>query len=102
MPFAESAIDIGQEYFFLALFLDILNFKVNVPSDEVGKKLLKQIRSVTKKFLGDIELYLQIKVPNEFNLSKLRTSMTNIEKYSFDGLVFQISTLNELEKIQKI
>ncbi|MFX1293985.1 MAG: hypothetical protein ACFFD2_03870 [Promethearchaeota archaeon] len=100
--FSENAKTIEQNYFFLALFLDMLNFVVNVPSNKVGKKLLRQIRSVTKKFLGNIQLFIQLNVPNEFNLNQIKTNIVNVEKYSFNGLIFHISALNELEKIYKI
>ncbi len=89
----------GHDYFFLALFLDLVTFQVDHATLPLEKKLLKQIRSVTKKFLGEVKVSLQIKVPHEFNGHPMSTSIDTLRKYSFDGLVFHISTLEDLEMI---
>lgn len=84
------------DYFFLALFLDNLNFIVNSNSHLAEKRLLKQIRSITKKFLGDIKVFLQIKVPKYFSPQKLDKLQAKLQRYSFDGLIFQVSAIEEL------
>ncbi|NVM29886.1 MAG: hypothetical protein HWN65_13665 [Candidatus Helarchaeota archaeon] len=97
--FSEIPAFFGQDYFFLALFLDNLNFIVNGNSHLEEKRFLKQIRSVTKGFLGDIKLFLQMKVPYEYNLNKISKFITRLKKFSFDGLIFQVSTINELNPV---
>ncbi|NVM54302.1 MAG: hypothetical protein HWN66_11425 [Candidatus Helarchaeota archaeon] len=96
--FSKTPEKLAQNYFFLALFLDSLNFSIDLRSKVKEKGLLKQIRTVTKKFVGDINLYLQIKVPNGFNLNNIKKFIKYAKKYSFDGLIFNISTPDELKK----
>ena len=87
---------LGLDYFFLALFLDMVNFVVNGSDKET--KLLKQIRSVTKTFLGDIKVFLQMKVPKEFNSYRISKLIKRTQKYSFDGLIFEVSTFDDMKQ----
>ncbi len=100
--FSKNPELIGQDYFFLALFLDSLNFNIDQSLDSIEKKLLKQIRLISKKFLGDIEVNLQVKVPTALNGKSTLKLIRKIEKFSFDGLVFQVFSIEELEKLVTI
>ncbi len=97
--FSKSPEFLGHDYFYLALFLDLLNFVSNRTLWNGEKRLLKQIRSVTSKFLGDIKVFLQIKVPNEFNPEKLNKFIARLKKNSFDGFIFKVITHDELNLV---
>jgi len=102
VPFSYTPEMFGHDYFFLSLYLDLLNFSVNENILGSKKKLLKQIRAVAKKFIGEYRIFLQMKVPHELNVSEIKMGINTLKKNSFDGLIFHVSTLNELKKIIKI
>jgi hypothetical protein len=102
VQFSKTPERLGHNYFFLALYLDLINFVVDGNSELGEKKVLKQILSITKKFIGEYKTFLQMKVPNEFNLREIGTKIARIKKHAFDGLIFHISTQADLEKIQII
>ncbi|MHA1131267.1 MAG: hypothetical protein ACTSQI_04665 [Candidatus Helarchaeota archaeon] len=101
LPYSKNPKNIGQDYFFLALYLDSVNFKVENMHFPVQKKVLKQIRSITKNFLGEIKVYLQVRIPNKLNKRSVMSIITQLRKYSFTGIVFHITNLNEMEKFVK-
>jgi len=96
VPYAHNPEFLGLDYFFLALFLDMVNFVVN--GSDKGKKILKQIRSVTKTFLGDIKVFLQMKVTKEFNSYGISKLIKRTQRYSFDGLIFEVSTFDDMKQ----
>ncbi len=96
--FSKNPEKFAQDYFFLALYLDSLNFVIDTHLKINGKKIMRQIRSAIKKFLGNITIYMQIKIPNNFNLEKIKNFLTRIQKYSLDGIIYPVSNPNELKK----
>ncbi|MHA1263706.1 MAG: hypothetical protein ACTSRS_00570 [Candidatus Helarchaeota archaeon] len=93
---------LGQDYFFLALFLDLLTFIVKENMVLKYPKLLKQIHSITKTFLGDFRIFLQIKVPNEFNKTHLLKLLRHSKKIPLHGLVFEAPHLKEITQLALI
>ncbi|MDD1776753.1 MAG: hypothetical protein LUQ65_01185 [Candidatus Helarchaeota archaeon] len=104
LKFSETPEFLGQDYFFLALYLDLLNFIVNPPNPQ-GKGFLhqmKSIKSVTKKFLGQIRVFLQISVPDEAELNEIKTWLRMIRNNSFDGVILHIPSLDRLKKLERL
>ncbi|TFG04733.1 MAG: hypothetical protein EU536_03970 [Promethearchaeota archaeon] len=92
----------AQDYFFLALFLDILNYVIETDSKWVDTKKIRQIYTLSKTFLGDIKIFLQVKVPQQFNSHQINDFLVHMQKYLFDGLIFEASNLAEIKKLGMI
>lgn len=104
LKFSETPEFFGQDYFFLALYLDLLNFIIDPPNPQ-GKGFLhqmKSIKSVTKKFLGQIRVVLQISVPEEADLNELKTWLRMIRNNFFDGVILHIPSLDGLKKLENL
>jgi hypothetical protein len=104
LKYSETPEFLGQDYFFLALYLDLLNFIVNPPNPQ-GKGFLHQMKSIkriTKKFLGQIRVFLQISVPDEAELNEIKTWLKMIRNNSFDGVILHIPSLDGLKKWENL
>ncbi|HUY00728.1 MAG TPA: hypothetical protein VMV49_14300 [Candidatus Deferrimicrobium sp.] len=92
----------SYNYFFLALYLDNLNFIINHSSNLVEKRVLNNIKAVTKKFLGEIQVFIQMKVPDKFNLQKVRAAIETIKKHKFNSVIFHVRNLQDFKNINTI
>ena len=104
LNFSETPELLGQDYFFLALYLDLLNFIIT-PFEHYEKDFLRQItlvKRITKKFLGQIKVFLQFSVPDAFELDAIKRILRTAQKNSFDGVVLKFSTLDGLKKMGTI
>jgi len=100
LNFSETPELFGQDYFFLALYLDLLNFIID-SSNLQEKDILHQIKiikRISKKFLGSIKVFLQFLLPDSFQLDDIKMILQNTQHDSFDGVVFRISSLDGLKK----
>lgn len=104
LKFSETPEFLAQDYFFLALYLDLLNFVIDPPNPQ-GKGFLRQMKSikmVTKKFLGQIRVFLQISVPEKTELYEIKTWLKMIRNNSFDGVILHIPSLDGLKKWENL
>jgi hypothetical protein len=104
LKFSETPEFLGQDYFFLALYLDLLNFIIDPPNPQ-GKGFLRQmksVKSVTKKFLGQIRVFLQLSIPEKAELHEIKTWLRMIRNNSFDGVILHIPSLDGLKKWENL
>jgi len=100
LNFSKTPQSFGHDYFFLALYLDRLNFILD-PTNSQEKDMLHQIKvikTITKKFLGKIEIFLQVLLSDQFESDMINKIIRTTRKNAFDGVVFHISTLAGLRK----
>ena len=102
LNFSETPELLGQDYFFLALYLDVMNYHVHLPSSKAKKSFLKQlelISQVRKKFIGYIRVFLQIEFPIQAKSDIFHTVITKTKRLAFDGLIFPLSALDTVKKV---